>query len=118
MTLGTQLFLRASCTLTNFVFSQHLTAFLLSPSTTVQGMEKGFPTKKKNVPPPQKEVFKELSLELRGRDSPESGSLYSDYESGQQYEDKVGCYQLYNQQTVDTILNFRNREDPGDLLLH
>ena len=93
MTLGTQLFLRASCTLTNFVFSQHLTAFLLSPSTTVQGMEKGFPTKKKNVPPPQKEVFKELSLELRGRDSPESGSLYSDYESGQQYEDKVSCYQ-------------------------
>ena len=25
-----------------------------------------------------------------GRESPESGSLYSDYESGQQYEDKVG----------------------------
>jgi len=32
-----------------------------------------------------KEVFKDLKL---GRDSPESGSLYSDYESGQQYEDK------------------------------
>ena len=85
-------------------------------------MEKGFPSKKKNVPPPQKEVFKELSLELRGRDSPESGSLYSDYESGQQYEDKVGVYQNYQHyafmQTVDTILNFRNIEDPGDLLLH
>ena len=26
-----------------------------------------------------------------GRDTPESGSLYSDYESGQQYEDKVRC---------------------------
>ena len=72
-------------------------------------MEKGFPSKKKNVPPPQKEVFKELSLELRGRDSPESGSLYSDYESGQQYEDKVGIqYQHYTIQTVDTILNFKN----------
>jgi len=31
------------------------------------------------------DVFKDLKL---GRDSPESGSLYSDYESGQQYEDK------------------------------
>lgn len=38
-----------------------------------------------------KEVVKDLNLEGRnsgGRDSPESGSLYSDYESGQQYEDK------------------------------
>jgi len=32
-------------------------------------------------------VLKELA-EKRGRGSPESGSLYSDYESGQQYEDK------------------------------
>merc|ERR1719369_1478996 len=30
------------------------------------------------------DVFKDLKL---GLDSPESGSLYSDYESGQQYED-------------------------------
>ena len=44
-----------------------------------------------------KESFKELNLgpsqtgNVRaGRESPESGSLYSDYESGQQYEDKVG----------------------------
>eukprot|EP00092_Neocalanus_flemingeri_P039423 GFUD01042925.1.p1 GENE.GFUD01042925.1~~GFUD01042925.1.p1 ORF type:complete len:710 (-),score=133.40 GFUD01042925.1:683-2812(-) len=47
------------------------------------------PTPSKNAIP--KEVFKDLSLERRisgGRDSPESGSLYSDYESGQQYEDK------------------------------
>ena len=36
-----------------------------------------------------KEVLRELA-EKRGRGSPESGSLYSDYESGQQYEDKVG----------------------------
>ena len=55
----------------------------------VQGMEKGFSFRKKNVPPTQKEVFKELNAEIKGRDSPESGSLYSDYESGQQYEDKV-----------------------------
>lgn len=34
-----------------------------------------------------KEVLRELA-EKRGRGSPESGSLYSDYESGQQYEDK------------------------------
>jgi len=33
-------------------------------------------------------VFKDLNSEIKGRDSPESGSLYSDYESGQQYEDK------------------------------
>ena len=52
-------------------------------------MEKGFSFRKKNVPPTQKEVFKDLSAEIKGRDSPESGSLYSDYESGQQYEDKV-----------------------------
>lgn len=47
------------------------------------------PTPSKNAVP--KEVFKDLNLEHRvsgGRDSPESGSLYSDYESGQQYEDK------------------------------
>jgi len=47
------------------------------------------PTPRKNAVP--KEVFKDLKLERRisgGRDSPESGSLYSDYESGQQYEDK------------------------------
>ena len=50
-------------------------------------MEKGFSSKKKNVLANQKEVFKDL--EKLGRDSPESGSLYSDYESGQQYEDKV-----------------------------
>jgi len=54
-------------------------------------MEKSF-TKKKNVPVSDKEVFKEISLDIRqgqrGKDSPESGSLYSDYESGQQYEDK------------------------------
>ena len=45
-----------------------------------------------------KENFKELNLVpsqlsgkgRAGRESPESGSLYSDYESGQQYEDKVG----------------------------
>ena len=44
-----------------------------------------------------KESFKELNLVpsltgngRAGRESPESGSLYSDYESGQQYEDKVG----------------------------
>ena len=47
-----------------------------------------------------KESFKELNLgrsqaaagnngRAAGRESPESGSLYSDYESGQQYEDKV-----------------------------
>ena len=58
-----------------------------------QGMEKSF-FKKKNVPVTDKEVFKEINLEnlrqgQRGKDSPESGSLYSDYESGQQYEDKV-----------------------------
>jgi len=47
------------------------------------------PNPRKNAVP--KEVFKDLNLERRisgGRDSPESGSLYSDYESGQQYEDK------------------------------
>ena len=55
-------------------------------------MEKGFSFRKKNVPPTQKEVFKDLSAEIKGRDSPESGSLYSDYESGQQYEDKVNLY--------------------------
>jgi hypothetical protein len=47
------------------------------------------PNPRKNAVP--KEVFKDLNLEHRisgGRDSPESGSLYSDYESGQQYEDK------------------------------
>jgi len=47
------------------------------------------PTPRKNAIP--KEVFKDLNLEHHisgGRDSPESGSLYSDYESGQQYEDK------------------------------
>jgi len=47
------------------------------------------PTPRKNAVP--KEVFKDLNLDRRisgGRDSPESGSLYSDYESGQQYEDK------------------------------
>ena len=49
-----------------------------------------------------KESFKELNLgrsqaavgnngRAAGRESPESGSLYSDYESGQQYEDKVGA---------------------------
>ena len=48
-----------------------------------------------------KESFKELNLGRgsqavgnngrAGRESPESGSLYSDYESGQQYEDKVGA---------------------------
>jgi hypothetical protein len=44
-----------------------------------------------------KDVFKDLSLgsskrggARSGKESPESGSLYSDYESGQQYEDKVG----------------------------
>ena len=48
-----------------------------------------------------KESFKELNIGRgsqqsagnngrAGRESPESGSLYSDYESGQQYEDKVG----------------------------
>jgi len=44
---------------------------------------------RKNALP--KEVFKDLGLvssHRSGRDSPESGSLYSDYESGQQYEDK------------------------------
>jgi len=54
-------------------------------------MEKSFSLKKKkNVPTTQKEVFKDLGLDNHplGRDSPESGSLYSDYESGQQYEDK------------------------------
>ncbi len=34
---------------------------------------------------PVQEVYKELSHH-QGRDSPESGSLYSDYESGHQYE--------------------------------
>ena len=55
-------------------------------------MEKSFSLKKKkNVATTQKEVFKDLGLDNHplGRDSPESGSLYSDYESGQQYEDKV-----------------------------
>ena len=44
-----------------------------------------------------KDTFKDLNLGPGsqpgigrvGRESPESGSLYSDYESGQQYEDKV-----------------------------
>lgn len=52
------------------------------------------PDPRKNGPAP-KEVFKDLSIVSSqragngvGRDSPESGSLYSDYESGQQYEDK------------------------------
>lgn len=36
-------------------------------------MEKGFPSKKKNVPTIQKEVFKELDNRPLGRDSPESG---------------------------------------------
>ena len=48
-------------------------------------MEEGLPSQKKNVP--CKEVFKDLNC-VAGRESPESGSLYSDYESGQQYEDK------------------------------
>ena len=55
-------------------------------------MEKSFFLKKKNVATTDKEVFKDLSVDGNtkvGRDSPESGSLYSDYESGQQYEDKV-----------------------------
>ena len=58
-------------------------------------MEKSFSLKKKkNVPTTQKEVFKDLGLDNHplGRESPESGSLYSDYESGQQYEDKVGYF--------------------------
>ena len=43
----------------------------------------------------KKNTFKDLNLgrsqtNRAGRESPESGSLYSDYESGQQYEDKVG----------------------------
>ena len=62
-------------------------------------MEKSFSLKKKkNVPTTQKEVFKDLGLDNHplGRDSPESGSLYSDYESGQQYEDKVGYLSLQN----------------------
>ena len=49
------------------------------------------------------ESFKELNLvpsltgNVRaGRESPESGSLYSDYESGQQYEDKVGLLAIYD----------------------
>ena len=71
-------------------------------------MEKGFSFRKKNVPPTQKEVFKDLSAEIKGRDSPESGSLYSDYESGQQYEDKVNCHHnmdftLCNQRGVSQI---------------
>ena len=41
----------------------------------------------------KKNTFKDLNLGLsqtNSRESPESGSLFSDYESGQQYEDKVG----------------------------
>ena len=43
----------------------------------------------------KKNPFKDLNLGLSqtnraSRESPESGSLFSDYESGQQYEDKVG----------------------------
>ena len=41
----------------------------------------------------KKNTFKDLNLgrsQTNSRESPESGSLFSDYESGQQYEDKVG----------------------------
>ena len=71
---------------------------LLPQETSSRGMEKSF-TKKKNVPVSDKEVFKEITLDIRqgqrGKDSPESGSLYSDYESGQQYEDKVRPMELF-----------------------
>ena len=58
-------------------------------------MEKSLWPREKNVPNDGGDVLKDYpSLECpgtgrAGRDSPESGSLYSDYESGQQYEDKV-----------------------------
>lgn len=75
------------------IFDPFITPRVFGPNaSTSQGMEKGLSLRKKNVPPTQKEVFKDLSVasvEIKGRDSPESGSLYSDYESGQQYEDKV-----------------------------
>jgi len=52
-------------------------------------MEKSLiPSPRKNVTSP-KEVFKDFNLKGEiNRDSPESVSLNSDYESGQQYEDK------------------------------
>ena len=55
-------------------------------------MEKSLWTRKKNAAPDDggdpRDVLKDFTARA-GRDSPESGSLYSDYESGQQYEDKV-----------------------------
>jgi len=58
-------------------------------------MDQGPQRDTKNNGPTRKEVFKDLSIvssqrtgSRAGRNSPESGSLYSDYESGQQYEDK------------------------------
>jgi len=53
-------------------------------------MDKNIHSLLKENPIP-KDIVKDLNLEGRnsgGRESPESGSLYSDYESGQQYEDK------------------------------
>ena len=60
-------------------------------------MEKSLWTREKNAPNVGGEnVLKDYNLDCpgtsrTGRDTPESGSLYSDYESGQQYEDKVRC---------------------------
>ena len=55
-------------------------------------MEKSLWTRKKNAAPDDggdpRDVLKDFTARA-GRDSPESGSLYSDYEYGQQYEDKV-----------------------------
>ena len=54
-------------------------------------MEKSLWTRKKNAAAEDgdpRDVLKDYTVRT-GRDSPESGSLYSDYESGQQYEDKV-----------------------------
>ena len=60
-------------------------------------MDKSLWPREKNVPNVGGDVLKDYdNLECpgtsrTGRDTPESGSLYSDYESGQQYEDKVRC---------------------------
>ena len=53
-------------------------------------------------------MYKELSGV--GRDSPESGSLYSDYESGHQYE-QVSTLKILVFSTVQTL------EEKGDLLV-
>ena len=53
-------------------------------------------------------VLKELA-EKRGRGSPESGSLYSDYESGQQYEDKVGSFTTAKNQNSKSTKTLNTR---------